>query len=112
LARARRFGAHDAAVLLDTARAYAARSLRHEAAATAREVLALDAANVGAALLLGEVLAADGDARGAVDAYELALRHRVDAVEALAGAGHAYLSLGKPDASVAMLRRAVSVDPD
>ena len=34
---------------------------------------------------------ADGDARGAAEAYELALAARVDAVEALVGAGNAYL---------------------
>src|SRR5262249_31972126 len=70
LARARRFAAQDASVLFETARAYAARALRHEAASTAREVLGLEGGHVGAALLLGDVLAADGDARGAVDAYE------------------------------------------
>ena len=59
--------------------------------------------DVSTALLLGEVLADEGDARGAVEAYELALKHRVDAVRALVGGGRAYLSLAKPDEAIAML---------
>ncbi|MEO7095888.1 MAG: tetratricopeptide repeat protein, partial [Polyangiales bacterium] len=110
LARARRLSADDPDLLIEVARAYSGRDLYREAAASAREVLALVPADVDAALLLGKVLAADGDARGAADAFELALRHRVDAIEALVGAGRAYLSLGKPDDAISMLRRAVSVD--
>ncbi|MEO7332123.1 MAG: tetratricopeptide repeat protein, partial [Minicystis sp.] len=112
LAKARRFTAHDPGLLLEVARAYASRKLGHEAAATAREVLVLEVSNVAAALLLGDVLAADRDARGAAEAYELALRHRVDAAPALVGAGLAYLALGRPEESVAMLRRAITVEPD
>src|SRR5262249_3589463 len=68
LAKARRSAARHADLLLEIAQTYATRKLGHEAAATAREVLALAPETVDAALILGDVLAKDGDARGAADA--------------------------------------------
>ncbi|MGZ6095054.1 MAG: tetratricopeptide repeat protein, partial [Polyangiales bacterium] len=111
LGLARTFAAGDAALLLSVARAFVAGARTREAVETAREVLRLSPKSLDAALLVGDVLTSDGDAAGAAKAYEHALQHRLDAVDALFGVARAYVTLGRPGDAVNMLQRAARLAP-
>ncbi|MBX7195881.1 MAG: tetratricopeptide repeat protein, partial [Sandaracinaceae bacterium] len=108
---ARPLVADDASQLMRIARAHAEASRTRDAVDVAREVLRLSPATLEASLLLGRTLASEGDSFGAAKAYEQALEHRVDAIDALQGAAQAYVAIGRDADAATALRRVVRIEP-